>query len=119
MTSKSYVTIQSDIDVTVTGGLYYEDHTDPLSHTNDKLKVSPSWTNVTIDIKKGKGIYPAEIANWNTVKALEKDGLLTIGSFTDNCNDEKIIKTKNDLNESIKKISSLQKAKLSEIAGED
>lgn len=83
METKKYVTIQSSIDITVTGGLQYQDNTDTNSQSPDKLKISPSWVKLKVDVKRGKGLYPAEIAEWESVKKLEKAEVLTVGAFVD------------------------------------
>lgn len=72
------VTIQSSRTIRVTSGLQYDDVTNPDAHIPDRLKVKPNWAKKMYIIKEGKYDYPAEIAEWNTVKALERDGILTI-----------------------------------------
>lgn len=81
---KEFVTIQSSITITVTSGLGAIDHTRKDSDIPNRLKIEPTWTKKTVMIKKGQGIYPAYIAEWATVKALEKDRILTIGAYCDN-----------------------------------
>lgn len=79
------VRIQSSKTITVTKGLQHVDVTNADAHVPDRLKVSPSWQKSSILIRQGVGLYPAEIKEWNTVKALAKDGILTIG---DTINDQ-------------------------------
>ena len=45
-------------------------------------------------IKQGQHVYPSEIAEWETVKALQNDGVLTIGAFIDDPNDSEVVKMK-------------------------
>lgn len=77
------IRIQSKVTINVTPGLQGKDVTNPDAHIPDRLKVSPEWTRCTVLIKAGVGTYPAEIAEWNTVKALVKDEIITIGGFED------------------------------------
>lgn len=94
---KPYVTIQSSTTIQVTCGLQNQDVTNPDAHVPDRLKISPSWPNYSIIILQGKHEYPSEIVEWPTVKALEKDGILTIGSYLDSTNDEKALANKEKL----------------------
>ena len=114
MATKNYVRIQSDITITVTGGLQHKDNTDKDAHIADKLKISPSWNKLKVDIKKGKGIYPSEIVEWSTVKALEKDGILTIGAFVDDPEDDGQKQVKEELVRNIKEVN--QEKSLADIA---
>lgn len=75
------VRIQSTITITVTPGLHHKDVTNKDAHIPDRLKVSPLWPKATVMIRQGAHYYPAEIVEWPTVKALEKDGILTIGQI--------------------------------------
>lgn len=81
--TKKYVKIQSSVTIQVTAGLQYLDMTDPKAAIPNKLKVQPLWSKSKIKIKQGTAWYPAYITEWNTVKALNKDGVITIGEFAD------------------------------------
>lgn len=72
------IRIQSTKTITVTCGLEHKDVTNPDAHIPDRLKVSAEWPKCTVLIKAGVGDYPAEIAEWPTVKALVKDKVFTI-----------------------------------------
>lgn len=112
-TKKAYVKIQSSITITVTMGLNNKDVTNPDAHVADRLKVSALWPKCTVQILAGAHWYPAEIAEWNTVKALEKDKILTIGEYSDACVDEpEVQKTKEEL------LINMKECSLDEIAGE-
>ncbi len=87
-----YVQINSTETISVTPGLQRLNVTNENSDVPNRLKVSPLWAKATVLIKKGIHEYPAEIASWNTVKALERDGILTIGKQTDVTDDEEAIK---------------------------
>ena len=50
-------------------------------------------------------MYPSEIAEWPTVKALANDKVLTIGEFTDECDDQTVIQKKNELNMAMEEIN--------------
>lgn len=76
---KDYVEISSTKTIMVTCGLQYEDVTNKDAHIPDRLKVLEKWSKFNILIREGKGVYPSAILEWQTVKALEKDGILTIG----------------------------------------
>ena len=130
-TQKPYVRIQSNVTIRVTPGLQNLDVTNPDAHVPDRLKVSPTWPKAMIMIKQGAGIYPSEIVEWPTVKALEKDNVLTIGDFLDTA-DETVAKTKEELQENINIISPKKdyknkeeketenkSARLADIAGEE
>lgn len=75
------VRIQSTITITVVPGLHHKDVTNKDAHIPDRLKVSPLWPKATVMIRQGAHYYPAEIVEWPAVKALEKDGILTIGQI--------------------------------------
>lgn len=120
-----YVIIQSKINIKVVPGLQHEDVTNADAHIPDRLKVSALWPKMAILIKEGVGTYPSYITEWDTVKALVKDKIITIGSYTDNA-DEEDVKTKRALDLEIKeaeekmktKINNTKVVKLLEIAGE-
>lgn len=77
------VRIQSTVTISVIPGLHNKDVTNPDAHIPDRLKVSALWPKATVMVKKGVGYYPAEIAEWETVKNLVKDGVFTLGEITD------------------------------------
>ena len=111
----AYVQIQSNKDIRVTKGLQYEDFTNESAHVPDRLKISPLWPKANFMIKKGQHWYPSEIVTWSTVQALQKDGVLTIGQYSDNADDEKIKEEKQTLGAAIEM---LEKKSLADIAGE-
>ena len=76
-----FVRIQSSTTIHVTPGLQYKEVTNPDAHVPDRLRVMPMWAGHVICIKSGVGVYPAEITKWDSVKALAKCGVLTIGEF--------------------------------------
>lgn len=81
---KQFVRIQSTTNVYVNPGISYKDVTNPDAHVPDRLKVNPTWVKARVLIKAGVGYYPAEIINWNNVKALINNQVLTIGgTFTE------------------------------------
>lgn len=86
---KKYVRIQSTMNIAVTAGLQVQDLTDENAHIADRLKVQAVWPKLTVLIEKGQHVYPIEIVEWETVKALENAGVLTIGEFLDDVNDTK------------------------------
>lgn len=88
MTKQDYIYIQSNRDVVVTPGLQYKDLTDTKLNVPDKLKISPVWSKMRVLIRKGRHSYPAYVAEWTTVKALLKDGVLTIGEKTSEGSEE-------------------------------
>lgn len=122
--SKEYVRIQSKVNIKVVPGLQHEDVTNPDAHIADRLKISALWPKMAILLKEGVGTYPAYIAEWNTVKALAKDKIITIGDFVDGAEDREV-QEKSKLDIEIAEVESKLKkkvnktvAKLSEIAGE-
>lgn len=124
-TQKKFVRIQSSIDITVTAGLQSIDMTNYNSDIPDRMKVSAAWPLTTCDIRSGSGLYPAYIAQWNTVKNLQKDGILTIGEYTDNAESEEQVEIKKELDKNLaavetrlKQQKSIKSINLSDIAGE-
>lgn len=130
---KEFVIIQSKMNISVTPGLQAMDVTNVDAHVPDRLKINSLWAKAVVDIKQGVGRYPAYITEWNTVKALVKDEVLTIGDYTNDVNEEeKKVKTKLDaemdevlgnsniqIKEKINKISKKTKdLNLDELAGE-
>lgn len=128
---KPYVRIQSTRTIQVTCGLQNKDVTNKDAHIPDRLKVSPLWPRCAIKIEAGAHYYPSEIVEWPTVKALEKDNIITIGEFVDSA-DEKTTATKEKLTNELNKLDTQQannnvakndeklpeNLKLSDIAGE-
>jgi len=121
--TKKFVIIQSTMNITVTPGLQHQNVTNPDAHIPDRLKISSEWPRAMVDIHKGVGTYPAYIAEWNTVKCLVRDEVLTIGDFIDTADSEteakkaKLDKELKDIEEKTnpKKVKNIN---LDEIAGE-
>ena len=86
------VRIQSSMTITVTSGLQCNDVTNKDAHIPDRLKVAPEWPKYSIQIMQGVGDYPAEIANWNTVKALVEAGVMTISESANEAKEEDMAK---------------------------
>lgn len=74
-----FILIQSNQTVRVTRGLDVIDNTNYNSDIPNRANFRPNWTKSTVIIKAGQFAYPIEITEWQSVKALEKDGVLTIG----------------------------------------
>lgn len=85
-----FVIISSKRDITVTNGLVNVDKTNYSSRISNTLNIAPLWTRNAVHIHKDKGAYPAEIAEWPTVKALEESNIFTIGQFTDTGTEEEL-----------------------------
>lgn len=83
-----FITISSKIDITVTLGLTNVDKTNYQSKVGNNLNIAPLWARTAVHIKQGKHQYPAEIAEWPTVKALEANDTFTIGRESDEANEE-------------------------------
>lgn len=81
---KKYVQIQSNINIVVHPGLGYNDYTKKDSDVPNRLKIAPTWPKDKVMIKKGQHLYESKITEWPSVKALEKDGVLTVGQSFDN-----------------------------------
>lgn len=94
---KAYVKISSTINIVVNGGLKFQDFTDRKSDIPNRLKISATWPQTTVNIKQGVGYYPSEITKWNIVKNLVKDKILTIGEEVDETTDEYAIQMKEKL----------------------
>lgn len=116
---QEYVIIQSKVNIKVVPGLQHEDVTNPDAHVPDRLKINALWPKMSILIKEGVGTYPSYITKWSTVKALAKDKIITIGSYTDKADDADI-KIKQELDLEIKEAEQKMKLTkpLSEIVGE-
>lgn len=115
---KDFVRIQSNVTIMVTAGLQHDDVTNPSANIPDRLKVNPAWPRLTILIKQGAHWYPSEIAEWPTVKSLQKDKVLTIGEYSDKPEDANVeeIKTKKDeLNAAAKQVLKDKSAKVVDI----
>lgn len=77
------VRIQSSMTITVTSGLQCKDVTNKDAHVADRLKIAPEWPKYSIQILEGVGEYPAEIAEWDTVKALVEAGVMTVSQVNE------------------------------------
>lgn len=73
-----FIRIQSTVTINVTSGLSHQDVTEPSQPIPNRLKVNPMWTKTTVLVRKGVGVYPAEIKEWPVVQALVKDKVFTI-----------------------------------------
>lgn len=101
------IRIQSSMTITVTSGLQHKDVTNKDAHIQDRLKVSSEWPKYSIQILEGVGEYPAEIADWPTVKALVESGVMTISQVKEGkAKDEDETKV-NELKTKEKKIKTL------------
>lgn len=80
---KKYVKIQSQRNIQLTGGLQFLDMTDANQPIANKMKVQPLWSKEKLIIKAGSNWYPSYITQWSTTKALNEDGIITIGEFAD------------------------------------
>ena len=80
---KKFVRIQSEMNIEVTEGLQSIDMTNRDAHVADRLRVASAWVQSRVMIRKGSGVYPACIQNWDSVKALAANGKLTVGAETD------------------------------------
>lgn len=103
--TKAFVRIQSNVTINVTMGLHNQDVTNADAHVPDRLKVNPLWPKLTVLIRQGVHWYPSEIAEWPTVKALVEDKVLTIGEFSDTCDEENIEAEKETLNANIENVN--------------
>lgn len=83
-----FITIQSSIDIAVTPGLQALDVTNKDAHVPDRLKVQALWPRLSVMIYKGVGKYPAEIKEWESVKKLVANKILTIGEESDTANEK-------------------------------
>ena len=77
--AKNYIRIQSKIDVAVTAGLQSINMSNKDAHVADRLNVKSAWVGTRVLVHKGVGIYPNELKNWNSVKSLVRNGILTLG----------------------------------------
>lgn len=113
---KEYVYIQSNMSIVVTAGLQNDNVTNPDAHVPDRLKVNPVWPKLRMMIKAGRHIYPKLITEWNSVKALVKDGIITIGEEVDSPNDIKIEEKKDDLKAELAKTKKIKDINLDDVA---
>lgn len=113
---KDYVYIQSNISIVVTAGLQNDNVTNPDAHVPDRLKVNPIWPKLRVMIKAGRHIYPKLITEWNSVKALVKDGILTIGEEADSPNDAKVEEKNADLKAELAKAKKIKDINLDDVA---
>lgn len=124
MAEKKFVTIQSSIDIAVTAGLQALDVTNKDAHVPDRLKVQALWPRLSVMIYKGVGKYPAEIAEWESVKALAENKILTIGAISDEASEKetevanKLEIEMNDVKAQLAALKKEKKKNLAEIAEE-
>lgn len=116
--TKPFVRIQSNITINVTAGLQNQDVTNKDAHIPDRLKVNPLWPKMTCLIRAGAGIYPSDIAEWDSVKALANDKVLTIGEYLDSADDSGAEKKKEELKMALEEIKAAKSKSLADLAGE-
>lgn len=97
----AYVRIQSTTTISVTMGLQNQDVTNADAHVPDRLKVNPLWPKLSVLIVEGVHWYPSEIADWATVKSLVDDKIITIGEYSDTCDEEGVEAAKQKLDGNI------------------
>ena len=110
---KDYVYIQSTTSIVVSAGLQAEDVTNPDAHVGDRLRVNPYWPKMTILINQGRHTYPSFITNWESVKDLVKDNILTIGEEVDDIQDDEMKKAAKEVKD---EIESFNKKKVKDIS---
>lgn len=88
-----FIRIQSNRTIEVTEGLQSIDMTNRDAHVPDRFRVASAWVQTRVLIREGVGYYPAIIKDWGSVVALQKDGVLTLGEETDECDDPNAIAT--------------------------
>lgn len=104
----AYVQISSTKTIQVTCGLQFEDVTNKDAHVPDRLRVLPKWGAILI--KKGVGIYPAEILEWKTVKAMIEAKIFTVDNNPSVEPDDKAKEMKSAVEELNAELSPLQDA---------
>ena len=116
-----YVRIHSNVSIGVAPGLHYENVTKKDSDIPNRLKVNPVWPKMVVNIEAGSHIYPAEVAEWPAVLALQKDKVLTIGDYCNEAGEveEKISLQKQTINEELKKLKSKMVEKKETISLDD
>ena len=115
---KPYVRIQSQQTIRVTVGLNNQDNTNPDAHVADRLKISSLWPKAMMVINVGAHLYPSEIIDWPTVRALEKDGVITIGSFEDTAGAD-VVKKREELLRGLKSIGAYEEPKVEKVVEDD
>lgn len=85
---KKYVRIQSTMNITVDAGLTCINMTSADARISERLRVQPTWVGTRIDIREGAHYYPCIIKTWDSVKALAKEQILTVGEECDECGAE-------------------------------
>lgn len=82
---KKFVQIASSVNINVAPDLRCIDATNPTAPMADKLSVKSAWSRFIVPVKMGMAWYPAQLKNWDSVKALANDGIFTIGAESDTC----------------------------------
>lgn len=85
---KKFVRIQSTMNITVDAGLTCINMTSADARISERLRVQPTWVGTRIDIREGAHYYPAIIKTWDSVKALAKEQILTVGEECDECSEQ-------------------------------
>lgn len=111
--AKKFVQISCSNPIVVTAGLQSIDSTNYRSPKADRLSVKPAWTRFRVLIKQGINWYPSEILEWNSVKDLAEQEIISIGNQADTCpNQEEVQELKNKLAKAKAKLDSdTEKAK--------
>ena len=81
--AKNFIRIQSKKNITVAAGLQSINMSNKNAHVPDRYNVASAWVGTRVLIREGIGYYPIEIKDWDAVKALVKDGILTLGVEVD------------------------------------
>lgn len=88
--TQKFVKIDAHMTYIVTPDLSFYNQTDYSNITNpNRLKIRANWNRKEVKLQIGSHWYPAEIAEWNTVKSLAKDAKITIGETRTNIDNEK------------------------------
>jgi len=115
-----FVEINSSLTIAVVAGMEALDATDYKSHAPDRLNAKAAWVDTRVLIKQGLYWYPAEIANYATVKSLNQNGKLTIGAFSDTCpNQEEVEAKRDELLKALEQYHIIEKKKTPKSSTED
>lgn len=82
-----FVKISASRPYRVFSGLQTKNKTSENPTNPNRLNVEALWTDNFVILKQGTWYYPAVVQTWDSVKALEKNEIITIGNEVDTIDD--------------------------------
>lgn len=106
-----FVKISASKPRRVFSGLQTKNTTSDNPTNPNRLNVESLWTDNFVILKQGAWYYPSVVKTWDSVKALEKNEIVTIGGEVDSIEDGEKLAYANECYERVSKAYEVLEAK--------